>query len=70
MAYKLAIENAYVKVDVIEIAEFPQLAMKYGVMGVPLTIVNETVQIRGDVSESTFMQQVISAMKELPKSPQ
>ncbi len=70
MAYKLAIENAYVKVDVIEIAEFPQLAMKYGVMGVPLTIVNETVQIRGDVSESTFMQQVISAMKESPESPQ
>ena len=69
MAYNLAIENAYVTADVIEIAEFPQLALKYGVMGVPLTIVNETVRIRGDVSVSTFMQQVISVMKGSPKSP-
>jgi len=69
LAYKLAIENACVKVDVIEIAEFPRLALKYGVMGVPLTIVNETVKIRGDISESAFLQQVMATMKESPKSP-
>ena len=40
VAHKLAIESDLVKADIIESSEFPDLAMKYNVIGVPKIIIN------------------------------
>lgn len=59
MAHKFAIENDLVKTDVIEASEFPQLAVKYGVMGVPKIVINDKIEFVGAVPESTFLEHVL-----------
>jgi len=59
MAHKFAMENDLIKSDVVDANEFPQLAVKYVVMGVPKTVINEKAEFVGAVPESVFMQQVL-----------
>jgi len=59
MAHKIALENDHITADMIEASEFSPLANKYGVMGVPKTIINEKIQFGGAVSEPLFVDQVI-----------
>ena len=59
MAYALAIENENVTADVIEIEEFPALARQYGIRSVPMSIVNEIMQIAGLTSEQEFVDKVL-----------
>ena len=54
VAHKLAIESDMVKADVIETSEFPDLAMKYNVIGVPKIIINEKVEFVGAFNEDLF----------------
>jgi predicted DsbA family dithiol-disulfide isomerase len=61
LAHQLAIENSLVTADSIEVSEFPDLAQRYNVMGVPRTIINERVFIDGAVPESQFMARVLEA---------
>ena len=37
--------------DMVEVTEFPHMAVKYQLMGVPMTVINETVTIEGAVPE-------------------
>jgi len=62
-AHKFAMENDLIKADVIEGSEFPHLALKYAVMGVPKTIINEKIEIVGPVSEETFLEHVLLATR-------
>jgi predicted DsbA family dithiol-disulfide isomerase len=59
MAHKFAFENPLIKADVIDANEFPQLAMKYGVMGVPKIVVNEKIEFVGAVPENMFLEHVL-----------
>lgn len=59
VAHKLAIESEMVKADVIESSEFPDLAMKYNVIGVPKIIINETVEFVGAFNEDLFAEHVL-----------
>lgn len=59
VAHKLAIESDYVRADVIDSSEFPQLAQKYAVMGVPKIIINEKVEFVGAFSEDLFAEHVL-----------
>lgn len=59
VAHKLAIESDMVKTDVIDSSEFPQLAMKYNVIGVPKIIINEKVEFMGAFNEDLFAEQVL-----------
>src|SRR4030042_3142148 len=59
VAHKLAIESDMVKADVIESSEFPDLAMKYNVIGVPKIIINETVEFVGAFNEDLFAEHVL-----------
>ena len=59
VAHKLAIESDMVKADVIETSEFPDLAMKYNVIGVPKIIINETVEFVGAFNEDLFAEHVL-----------
>ncbi len=59
VAHKLAIESDMVKADIIESSEFPDLAMKYNVIGVPKIIINETVEFVGAFNEDLFAEHVL-----------
>jgi len=59
MAHKFAVENELIRADVVDANEFPQLALKYGVMGVPKIVVNEKVEFVGAVPENMFLEQVL-----------
>jgi glutaredoxin-like protein len=59
VAHKLAIESDMVKADVIESSEFPDLALKYNVIGVPKVIINEKIEFVGAFSEDLFAEHVL-----------
>ena len=59
VAHKLAIESDLVKADVIETSEFPDLAMKYNVIGVPKIVINEKIEFVGAFNEDLFAEHVL-----------
>ncbi len=48
--------------DMVEVSEFPHLAVKYGVEGVPQTVINEKVSIVGAVPEMQFARKILEAI--------
>jgi len=63
LAHKLAIESDHVRADMVEAIEFPHLAIKYNVRGVPRFVINETIQIEGAIPEPMLMVQLQEALK-------
>lgn len=61
LAHKLAIENKNITADMVEATEFPHLAMRYNVSGVPRTIINEHVPVEGSVPEKILVEKVVEA---------
>jgi glutaredoxin-like protein len=59
MAHMFAVENDMMRADVIDANEFPQLAIKYGVMGVPKVVVNDKVEFVGALPEKMFLEHVL-----------
>ncbi len=59
VAHKLAIESDLVKADVIETSEFPDLALKYNVIGVPKIVINEKIEFVGAFNEDLFAEHVL-----------
>ncbi len=57
LAYQLAVESDLVTADMVEVIEFPHLATKYQVMGVPRTVINENIHIEGAVPEPMLMRE-------------
>jgi len=64
LAHRLAIESDFVWADMVESNEFVPLAQKYGVMGVPKTIINERQEIGGVVPEDLLVLHVLNANRE------
>ena len=59
VAHKLAVENDMIRADVIDGTEFPQLAQKYSVTGVPKVIINEKIEFVGAFNEDLFAEHVV-----------
>ncbi len=59
VAHQLAIESDMVKADVIDGNEFPDLAAKYDVIGVPKIIINEKIEFIGAFNEDLFAEHVL-----------
>jgi glutaredoxin-like protein len=59
LAHSLAIASDMVRADMVESIEFPQLANKYQVKGVPRTVVNETSSFEGAAPEPLFVAKVL-----------
>ena len=57
LAHQLAVESDLITSDMVEISEFPHLATKYQVMGVPRTVIDETIHIEGAVPEPMLMRE-------------
>jgi predicted DsbA family dithiol-disulfide isomerase len=54
----MAIESPHVTADVIEASEFPELIQRYGVRGVPKTMINGTIGIEGAVPEAALVERL------------
>lgn len=63
LAHQMAIASPMVRSDMVEAMEFPHLAIKYQVMGVPRTVINETVHIEGAVPESMVVAKLREALR-------
>ncbi len=63
LAHKLAIASDHVRADMVEAIEFPHLANKYGVYGVPLTVINERLRVEGAVPEARLVQEVLKVLE-------
>ena len=61
LSHKLAIENKNIIADMVEATEFPHLAMRYNVSGVPRTIINEHIPVEGSVPEKMLIEKVLEA---------
>ncbi len=63
IGHQMAIASPFVRADMVEATEFPHLAVKYHVMGVPRTVINERVHIEGAVPEEMVLQKVFEALQ-------
>ncbi len=63
LSHQFALESPRIKSDMVESTEFPHLAQKYIVFGVPKTIINETVSMEGTVPEEEFLENILKALK-------
>ncbi len=61
LGHQMALESPHISCDMVEATEFPHLVQKYGVFGVPKTIVNETLSMDGAVPEETFLGNILEA---------
>ncbi|MCW4004317.1 MAG: thioredoxin family protein [Candidatus Bathyarchaeota archaeon] len=59
VAHKLAIENDMIRAEVIDATEYPDLAMKYNVIGTPKIVINEKIEFVGAFNEDLFAEHVV-----------
>ena len=60
-AFQMALANPHIKAEVIEVNEFPNLAQRYNVTAVPLTVIEDRIAIPGAVPEKALVEQVLKA---------
>jgi predicted DsbA family dithiol-disulfide isomerase len=70
MAHQMAVESAHVTADVIEAMEFPDLAQRYGIRGVPKIVINETTEFVGALPEEQYLAHIRKAVEANGKAPQ
>lgn len=59
LAHQLAVASPLIRADMIEISEFPQLAMKDQVMGVPKIVVEGMGSFEGALPEMNFVNKIL-----------
>jgi glutaredoxin-like protein len=62
LAHRMAFYSPRVRADMIEATEFPHLSQKYQVMGVPRTVINETVFQEGAAPENLIINKIKSVL--------
>jgi glutaredoxin-like protein len=68
--YQLSLANPKVGAEVIEVNEFPELADRYQVKAVPLTVIGDKVAIPGAMNPDTLVDQVVRASGSEASAPQ
>lgn len=58
LAHHMAYYSPKVKGDMVEASEFPHLSIKYNVMGVPRTVINETEYLEGAAPEAMLIDKI------------
>jgi len=66
LAHQFAMESDLITADMVEAIEFPHLANKYSVYGVPRTVINDTVHQEGAVPEAMMLAKLREAIGEVP----
>jgi glutaredoxin-like protein len=71
--YQLSLANPKVRAEVIEVNEFPELADRYQVKAVPLTVIGDKVAIPGAMHPDALVEHVVRAggaeMSDAPAAP-
>jgi predicted DsbA family dithiol-disulfide isomerase len=62
LAHRLAMESDWIRADMVEATEFPHLANKYQVYGVPRTVINETIHVEGAVPELMLVGELVKVL--------
>ena len=62
LGFNLAVASDKVKADMVEATEFPHLAQKYQVMGVPRSVINEDYHIEGAAPETMVLDKIREAI--------
>lgn len=65
LAHQFALESDWVTADMVEATEFPDMAIKYSVMGVPRTVINETIYQEGAAPEGFLLAKLQEAVKQV-----
>lgn len=65
LANRMAVANPHVTAIAVEVSEYPDLARKYRVRGVPMTVVDDQVEILGALPEDTFVAQAVQLRTQL-----
>jgi len=60
VAHEMAFANPNITAFAVEATEFPDLARKYSVTGVPKTVVNDAVEILGALPPDAFVSQALA----------
>jgi len=66
LAHKFAIESDLITADMVEAIEFPHLSNKYGVHGVPRTVINERYYQEGAAPEPLMLAKLLEAIGGAP----
>lgn len=61
-AHRFAMASGHITADMVETSEFPYLAVKYGVSGVPHTVINEEHSLIGPQQEADFARAILAAI--------
>lgn len=61
LAVSFAIANSKISVAVIEADEFPDIAQRYNVRGVPRTVINGTDAIEGATPPEALIEKILTA---------
>ena len=61
-AHRFAMASDHITADMVETSEFPHLAVKYDVQGVPHTVINEEHSVIGPQKEIDFAKAVLAAI--------
>ena len=62
LAHEMAFASPHITAYAVEATEFPDLARRYRVNGVPKTVVNEEIEILGALPEDAFVEQALAAI--------
>ena len=63
MAHQFAMENEKITADMVEAMEFPHLAQRHGVMGVPKTVANGKSVAEGALPEEHFLANILALVE-------
>ena len=58
----MAFANPNITAFAVEATEFPDLARRYQVNGVPKTVVNDAIEILGALPQDAFVQQALAGV--------
>ena len=62
LGHQFALESPRIRADMVESTEFPHLAHKYNVFGVPRIVINENIFIDGAIPEEAFLENLLKAL--------
>jgi glutaredoxin-like protein len=75
LAHRMAMASELITASMVESTEFPELAAQFKVLGVPRTVVNNTIQIEGTMPDDVFVSRLFLMLAgqtppPLPAAPQ
>ena len=62
LAHKLAMASDLITADMVEASEFPHLANRYQVYGVPRTVIEDVIHIEGAVPEGMLVSRLMTVI--------